>query len=220
MIDFLQGIPLFAGLSSSYLQKIANECAINTYASGTILFRENDIGTVFYLVLSGSVKIYNSSNHGDEKILSIMTVGDCFGELSLLDGKPRSASAQVIEDARVLSLSSKSFNVLLRGNIDMALHIIKELSNRLRETNQQVHDLTFMDAKKRVIKNLIKLANEHGARSGNIVRFKINLNYDEISQLAGVEKPLLFQVFNELQTKGILSVSGNEFLLNLLKLKY
>lgn len=219
MIEMLREIPLFSGLDEAHLKVISDECTVNSYAAGTVLFREKEVGTLLYLVISGLVKIYSSNAGGEDKILSIMGKGDCFGELALLDGKPRSASAQVIEDAKVLTLSAKSFHSLLRFNIDMALHIIKDLSTRLRETNQHVHDLTYLDAKKRVVKNLVKLANDHGTRIGNDVRFKINLNYDEIAQMAGVGKPLLFQVFNELQTKGILSVSANSFILHLLKMK-
>lgn len=219
MFEILRDIPLFADLDNQLLQKIADECTVSNYAAGTILFRENEVGTVLYLIVYGTVKIFSSNSHGEDKILSIMSKGDCFGELSLLDGKPRSATAQVIEDTRVLTLSSKRFHSLLQYNFEMALHIIKDLSTRLRETNQQVHDLTYLDARKRVIKNLVKLANDYGIRNGNYIRFKINLNYDDIAQMAGVTKPLLFQVFNELQMKGILAVSTSEFVLHLSKMK-
>ena len=219
MLEMLRDIPLFSGLNNNYLHKIVEECTVSNYSAGTLLFRENEVGTVLYLIVSGAVKIYSSNANGEDKILSIMSKGDCFGELSLLDGKPRSATAQVIEDTKVLTLSSKSFHSLLQYNFEMALHIIKDLSARLRETNQQVHDLTYLDARKRVIKNLVKLANDYGTRNGNYVRFKINLNYDDIAQMAGVTKPLLFQVFNELQMKGILAVSTSEFVLHLSKMK-
>lgn len=216
MIESLRVIPLFSNLDDVQLQSIANKCTTRTYKAGTILFRENEPGTVFYLVVSGAVKIYTSNRQGEDKIMSILTAGDSFGELALLDGKPRSATAQAIEETTVISLALRSFQSLLKNHFDINLNILKQLSSRLRETNQQVHDLTYMDAKQRVVKNLVKLANDHGNRIGtSLVRIQINLNYDELSQLAGVSKPLVFQVLNELQTKRILTVSGNKFLLDL-----
>ncbi|MFK7692406.1 Crp/Fnr family transcriptional regulator [Paenibacillus sp. HJGM_3] len=216
MIESLRVIPLFSNLDDFQLQSIANKCTTRTYKAGTILFRENEPGTVFYLVVSGAVKIYTSNRQGEDKIMSILTAGDSFGELALLDGKPRSATAQAIEETTVISLALRSFQSLLKNHFDINLNILKQLSSRLRETNQQVHDLTYMDAKQRVVKNLVKLANDHGNRIGtSLVRIQINLNYDELSQLAGVSKPLVFQVLNELQTKRILTVSGNKFLLDL-----
>lgn len=215
MIDSLRAISLFSDLDEFQLQSIASKCTTRTYKTGTILFRENEPGTVFYLVVTGTVKIYTSNRQGEDKIMSILTAGDSFGELALLDGKPRSATAQVIEETTIISLAAQDFQRLLKNHFDLNLSILKQLSGRLRETNQQVHDLTYMDAKQRVVKNLVKLANDHGSRAGTVVRIEINLNYDELSQLAGVSKPLVFQVLNELQTRRILTVSGNKYLLDL-----
>ncbi|MDF2714528.1 MAG: Crp/Fnr family transcriptional regulator [Paenibacillus sp.] len=218
MINLLQSISLFASLHSSQLQSIADKCTTRTFKAGTILFREYEIGTAFYLVVSGAIKIYTTNNHGEDKIMSILTGGDSFGELALLDGKPRSATAQAIEDTKVFSLAAKQFQQLLKEHFDINLSILKQLSARLRETNQQVQDLTYMDASQRVVKNLIKLANDHGSRNGTIVQIQIKLNYNELSQLAGVPKPLVFQVLHELQSKRILTVSGDQFLLDLKQL--
>lgn len=200
------------------MQSIADKCSTRTFKAGTVLFRENEIGTTFYLVVSGAIKIYTSSKHGEDKIMSLLTSGDSFGELALLDGKPRSATAQAIEDTRVISLAAKPFQQLLQEHFDINLSILKQLSARLRETNQQVQDLTYMDARQRVVKNLIKLANDHGSRNGHIIHIQIKLNYNELSQLAGVSKTLVFQVLGDLQTKRILTVSGDQFLLDLRQL--
>lgn len=219
MIELLRDATLFSNLTNSQLHSIAEECTTNTYAAGTILFRENEIGTVFYFVASGAIKVYTSNADGEDKILSIFTRGDSFGELALLDGKPRSATAQAIDVTTLVSLSSQNFNRLLRENFDITIAIVKQLSTRLRETNQHVHDLTYLDAKKRVMKNLVALASKHGSRSERTIKISVNLNYDEVSQLAGVSKPLLFQVFQELQSRQILQFSDNEFSLDLGKLR-
>lgn len=218
MIDLLQGTSLFSGLHGSQLQSIADKCSTRTFKAGTILFRENEIGTTFYLVVSGAIKIYTTNKHGEDKIMTILTNGDSFGELALLDGKPRSATAQAIEDTKVVSLAAKPFQQLLKEHFDINLSVLKQLSARLRETNQQVQDLTYMDARQRVVKTLTKLANDYGSRTGTVVRIQLKLNYNELSQWAGVPKTLVFEVLHELQSKRILTVTGDMFLLDLKQL--
>ncbi|MNR35144.1 DNA-binding transcriptional dual regulator Crp [compost metagenome] len=96
---------------------------------------------------------------------------------------------------------------------------MQELSSRLRDTNQQVYDLTFLDARTRVIKSLVKMANTHGIRRGTTIVIKLVLNFDEISQLAGVQKATLMQVIRDLEEKQILKISASEFTLELTKLR-
>ncbi|MFD0678822.1 MULTISPECIES: Crp/Fnr family transcriptional regulator [unclassified Paenibacillus] len=219
MIDFLSKVPLFINLNSSQLTSISNICSKKSFRSGTILFNEKELGSVFYIVFNGSVKIYNTSTTGEEKILSLFKSGDSFGELSLIDGKPRSASAQTLEDSVLIALDAKHFLELLKNNFDISLCIMRELCNRLRDTNQHVYDLTFLDARTRVIKSLIKLANKNGTRNGNVITIKMMLNYDEVSQMAGVQKPILMQVMRDFQEREILVFDGPTMKLDLAKLR-
>jgi CRP/FNR family cyclic AMP-dependent transcriptional regulator len=219
MIDFLQKVPLFSSLTNTQLAIISNICTKKSFKANTILFQEKELGAVFYIVFSGSVKVYTAAASGEEKILSLFRAGDSFGELSLIDGKPRSASAQTLEDSVMITLSAPNFLDLLKSNFDISLCIMRELCNRLRDTNQHVHDLTFLDARSRVIKSLIKLANKNGIRSGSIVTIKMMLNYDEVSQMAGVQKPILMQVIRDFQERQILTFLGSEMKLDLAKLR-
>jgi len=219
MIDFLRNVPLFTNLDNDQLTSISNICTKKSFKAGTVLFNEKEPGSVFYIVFKGSVKIYTTSGTGEEKILSLFKSGDSFGELSLIDGKPRSASAQALEDSVLIALNAGQFLDLLRSNFDISLCIMRELCNRLRDTNQHVNDLTFMDEKTRVIKSLITIANKNGMRSGSVITIQMTLNYDEVSQMAGVQKPILMQVIRDLQVKGILTFQGPEMKLDLAKLR-
>lgn len=219
MLEHIKKVPLFSQLNEQQLSALVDICTRRTYKTGTILFSEKETGSVFYMVLSGSVKIFTTSSAGEEKILSICKTSESFGELSLIDGKPRSASAQTLEECILLTITGQSFLELLRSHFDISLGIMQELSSRLRDTNQQVYDLTFLDARTRVIKSLIKMANSHGLRKGTSIIIKLVLNYDEISQLAGVQKSTLMQVIRDLEEKKILTISPSEFTLDLTKLK-
>ncbi|WP_438444352.1 Crp/Fnr family transcriptional regulator [Gorillibacterium sp. sgz5001074] len=218
MIEFLKKVSLFSRLGPDQLQLISSISMRKSYSASTVLFRENDPGSTFYIVYSGSVKVF-TSHGGDEKILTVFQSGDSFGELSLIDGKPRSASAQTLEDSQLISISAPAFHNLLRTNFELCLDIMRELCERLRETNQHVHDLTFLDAKSRVIKNLIRLANRHGTRQGTSITIKVSLNYDELAQMSGCQKPILMEVMRDLQGRGIVVVLHNGFRLELSRLR-
>jgi CRP/FNR family transcriptional regulator/CRP/FNR family cyclic AMP-dependent transcriptional regulator len=219
MIEFLSKVPLFAKLNETQLQAIDRICGKKTFAAGTILFRENEVGDIFYIVLSGSLKIYNTTKGGEEKILATFKPGESFGELSLIDGKPRSATAQTLEDSVLICLDGTLFLRLLQANFDITKCIMEELCNRLRETNQHVQDLTFLDSRTLVLKSLIKLANKHGKRSGTTIEIRMALNYDELSRMAGVQKPVLMQVLRDLHERRILVQGPESMTLDLAKLR-
>ncbi|MFK7694203.1 Crp/Fnr family transcriptional regulator [Paenibacillus sp. HJGM_3] len=219
MIEFLRQVPLFAKLNEDQLNLIAGICSKKAVRSGTILFREKEPGSIFYVVYMGSVKIFTSNSAGEEKMLSLFKEGESFGELSLIDGKPRSATAQAMEDTILIALSADSFLEVMRNNFEITLGILQELSQRLRDTNQHVYDLTFLDARSRIIKNLIMLANKNGIRNGNLIVVRHPLNYDEISQMAGVQKNVLMQVMRDLTDKRIVTLGSNDFSLHLDRLR-
>jgi CRP/FNR family transcriptional regulator, cyclic AMP receptor protein len=219
MLDFFRKVPLFSKLNDSQLQLVASIGQRKTYKAGTILFHEKEPGSVFYIVYTGSVKIYTTSQAGEEKIFTIFKSSESFGELSLFDGKPRSTSAAVLEDTVLITITAPEFLELCRNNFEITHCIMQELCQRLRDTNQHVHDLTFLDARTRVIKAFILLANKNGIRDGHLIRIRMTLNYDELAQVASVQKSLLMQVTRDLQDKSILMFHPNEFVLDISKLR-
>jgi len=219
MIQWLKKVSLFDNLNDEQLEHIIRIAQRRSYAPGTVLFQEKEPGHIFYVVLSGSIKIYSKSQTGAEKVLSLINAGESFGELSLLDGRPRSASAQTLEATSVLELSSQSFMELLGTHFDITRGILTELCRRLRQTNEQVNDLTFLDGRTRVLKNLITIAGRNGKRDGQTISMHMALNYDELAQLAGVSKATLSDVLRELEGRGVLQFGVNEFRLNLDKLR-
>ncbi|QMV43799.1 Crp/Fnr family transcriptional regulator [Cohnella cholangitidis] len=219
MIEWLKKVSLFDNLNDEQLEHILRISHRRSLAAGTTLFHEKEMGLTFYVVLSGSIKLFTRSNTGEEKILSLVNSGESFGELSLLDGRPRSATAQTLEPTTVLELSSEQFMDLLQAHFDITRGILAELCRRLRTTNEHVNDLTFLDGRTRVLKNLIALANKNGKRDGNIISIPVSLNYDELAQMAGVTKAVLSEVIRELESRGVLQFGINEYKLNLLKLR-
>ena len=126
-----------------------------TSPAGDILFREGEHGDVMYVIREGSVRIRKDSHDG-EKTLAVLGPGEFFGEMSILNDKPRSATAEVVEDAKLLVLNPRTFEQMVKGNAEIAVRLIKKLSQRLDSANELIEVLLHRDAKARVILGLAR----------------------------------------------------------------
>jgi CRP-like cAMP-binding protein len=120
------------------------------FPQGTVLFREGEPGREMYVVQQGRVTV--SKRVGEvEKILASLGPGEFVGEMSILNNKPRSATATCAEAAKLLVIDAKTFEAMIRGNAEIAIRMIKKLSDRLAEANEQIENLLFADASSRVV---------------------------------------------------------------------
>ena len=127
------------------------------FAPGTVLFREGEPGREMYVVQSGRVNV--SKKAGEvEKILASLGPGEFLGEMSILNNKPRSATATCAEASKLLVIDAKTFEAMIRGNAEIAIRMIKKLADRLAEANEQIENLLFADASSRVVHYLATVA--------------------------------------------------------------
>ena len=120
------------------------------FPRGTVLFREGDPGKDMYVVQTGRVTIHKRV--GDvEKVLTTLGPGEFLGEMSILNNRPRSATATCAEACKLLVIDAKTFEAMIRGNAEIAIRMIKKLADRLQETNEQIATLLFHDASSRVV---------------------------------------------------------------------
>jgi CRP/FNR family cyclic AMP-dependent transcriptional regulator len=127
------------------------------FAPGTVLFREGEPGKEMYVVQSGRVNV--SKQVGEvEKILASLGAGEFLGEMSILNNKPRSATATCAEASKLLVIDAKTFEAMIRGNAEIAIRMIKKLADRLAEANEQIENLLFADASSRVVHYLATVA--------------------------------------------------------------
>jgi CRP/FNR family cyclic AMP-dependent transcriptional regulator len=135
------------------------------FPRGAVLCREGDPGVEMFVIQSGRVTI--SKRAGDvEKVLATLGPGEFFGEMSILNNKPRSATATCAEEARILVIDAKTFEAMIRGNAEIAIRMIKKLADRLQETNEQIENLLFRDASSRVVHFLATAAERAPAERG------------------------------------------------------
>jgi CRP/FNR family cyclic AMP-dependent transcriptional regulator len=156
-------------VSDNLLDRFARD-----YEAGAVLFREGDAGDVMYVVQSGEVEIRRVV--GDvERVLAVLPAGEFFGEMALINDRPRSATAVVKRTARLLVIEPRTFEAMLRGRTEIAIRLIKTLAGRLERANQQIELLLLPSANHRVVQCLRRLAEEQLAAAGSATESAIYL---------------------------------------------
>jgi len=135
-LEALRSVPLFASLGDDAAKDLRSLLAEQNVANNTRLFRQGDKGDAMYLIESGRIRISITDHDKKEVTLAELAQGDFFGEMSIIDGRQRSADAWAIEDSRLSILSRQAFLSFVRSNPDVALEMLNALTNRLRRTDE------------------------------------------------------------------------------------
>jgi uncharacterized membrane protein len=135
-IEALRSVPLFASLDDGAVRTLRGLMSVREAAAGTLLFKMGDPGDAMYLIEAGQVRIYIHDGDGENVMLAELGDGDFFGEMAMVDGKPRSANAAVVEQACLAVLAREDFLRFVRGNPDVALEMVSAISERLRRTDE------------------------------------------------------------------------------------
>jgi CRP-like cAMP-binding protein len=212
-LELLSRVSLFSDLSPAEVEEI-NEISFSKEVSADeILFFEDDPGEAIYLILEGMVKITKISTKGREKTLAILESGDLFGEMSLLDGGLRSATAQVLKPAKLLLIHRQGFLQLLHRNPEISSKIIAVLSQRLRETNQQLKNAHFKTVTERVKDYLKKLAKEKGESTKDGTLIKQYLTHHELANLVGTSRESMTRTLHKLEEQGWLKIKDKDLII-------
>jgi len=206
IVPLLQNVPLFQDLSVSELEVIAPLFVERTYKKGTILFFEADLGEEFFLIETGVVKIYRIDYY-KEIILALFRKGDFFGEMSLIQkGLTRSATAETLETSRIYTLTRSEFYQFLEQTPKLTLRLLEVTMERLRKSNEQIYDLTFLDVRMRIIKVIHRLAEEHGIIKNESLMINMKLTHQQLANLAGTVRESVTKVLQELQEDQIITI--------------
>jgi CRP-like cAMP-binding protein len=154
--ELLEGISLFEGLSQPALESMANCLTLRKYAKGETIFDENTAGQELHIVQQGSVRISKLVREGEEQNLTVLKSGEFFGEISLLDGKPHSATAVALKDSSILSLGREQFERLLAQDAPLGYQLLNRICLTLCRLLRQM-DEKFID--------MIKFVWEFGAKT-------------------------------------------------------
>jgi CRP-like cAMP-binding protein len=213
IIEMLRKVPFFSGVRRQDLVSLANLCRPKTYRARQVIFHRGDPGDTLYIVQSGQVKIVLLSAKGEEMVLALFQSGDFFGELSLLDGLPRSASATAVQTTVLLSVSRMEFQRVLRETPAMAEQVIGALTARLRHTDLLLGDAIFLTVAARLTKRLLELAETQGERDRPQGPVTIRVTQAELAAMVGATRESINKELRTLEIRGILQLGRSRVVL-------
>ena len=201
----LKASPLFQCLQPAELDSVLAHATTKRFARGSTILRKADPGTGMVVVLSGRVRIGAMSEEGKEITIAILGQGELLGELSLIDGQPRSADAIALEECVVLRVERAHFLGLLRGNSDLCLRLMTVLCGRLRKVNAALEDIALLDLSGRLGRLLVRLAREYGISAPGGTRIAVRLSQKDLSTLVGASREQVNRQLRQWEQEDIIS---------------
>ena len=195
---FLRRVPLFAGLTEPQFEQLAAGSARRSYPKGRTIVSEGEPSQSMYILLAGRAKVQRSDSEGKEVILAVLGSGEYFGEMSLIDDSPRSASVITLESSEFIAVSKEAFKAMLAQSPDMAMSVMRGLVRRLREADKKIETLALLDVYGRVARVLLDFSEQvNGER---IVKNK--LPRQDIAKMIGASREMVSRVMKGLEVDG------------------
>jgi CRP/FNR family cyclic AMP-dependent transcriptional regulator len=199
-LQILQRNYLFRGLPSPTLGELAALALRRRVTKDTVVFTQGGPGDALYGIASGRVRISASGPSGQEVYLNIMDPGDVFGEIAVMDGLPRTASATAIEATVLVVIQRSDFLALLQREPQLAIHLMQLLCARLRWTSELVEESAFLSGPSRLAKRLLILAALHGRpESGRLV---LQISQSDLALFLGMSRQLVNQHLQDWRRQG------------------
>ena len=204
-LDVLRKVPLFATMREGDILAFAELVRERSFPKGSVIVFEDDPGDALYLVARGQVKVVLIGEDGREVILSVLGEGNFFGEMSLIDEKPRSATVIAMVDSIVLVLRREDFQSRLRTSPEIAIALLRELSRRLRRADEKIGSLVLLDVNGRLADLILRLAEEEG---GDQITKK--LTHNVLAQMIGSSRETVSRTMRDFTERELVQVSRKE----------
>jgi CRP/FNR family transcriptional regulator, cyclic AMP receptor protein len=202
-VDLLRSVPLFADLEEGELERFSHVAVPRSFPAGTRVFHEGDSSDACYIVSEGSFRVTREHSDGRAITLATLGPGEIFGELAMLDGDKRSASAESITDGTLLALPANDVRSLLARNPEIALKLVAGLVRRLRAANARLSRQSFQTVPSRVAGILLQLSRDGQGEDGEEVEVTIRMNQTDLAQLAGTSRESVSRFLAELERAGV-----------------
>src|SRR6201995_5154486 len=207
-VELLRSVPLFADLEEGELERFSHVAVPRSFPAGTRVFHEGDSSDACYIVSEGSFRVTREHSDGRAITLATLGPGEIFGELAMLDGDKRSASAESITDGTLMALPANDVRNLLSRNPEIALKLVAGLVRRLRAANMRLSRQSFQTVPSRVAGILAQLSREGQDGSGadgdgEMSEVTIRMNQTDLAQLAGTSRESVSRFLAELGRPGV-----------------
>lgn len=211
--DTLASSTLLRDLPRESLLLLAGLARRRAYRAGQIICHEGDPGDSLYVLESGRVKVLSYAGSGRETIFSILGPGECFGELSLIDGEPRSATVETLETVQALVLRQDDFLRIVRASPPATDRLLAALTSKVRQLSHTVTDLAFLDLEGRLAKKLLELAEHHGATTDGAIQIELPINQEELAAMIGATRTTVNELLGRYESRGAIKRKGRRILI-------
>ena len=209
----LRRSPLFAALDEQASAELLSSMTPLRMDRGDVLFHEGDPGDRLYVITEGKVKLGRTSYDGREHLLAILGPGEMFGELSLFDPGPRTATATAVAETQLVGLGTESLHGYLVARPQASYTLLAALARRLRRTNESLADLVFTDVPGRVAKALLELSQRFGRPVDEGIMVAHDLTQEELAQLVGASRETVNKALADFATRGWIKLEARAVLL-------
>lgn len=211
--EFLTGLTLFADLEAQQLEQIAQRVQRRTFAIGVTLFHQDMPGTMMYMIETGSVRVISIGRTGQELTLNVLGPGEIFGELSILDGQQRSATAITLVPTVVWLLSQADLNEFMSKYPPVNQAMIQILVERVRATARRLEAMTFQDVLGRLAFELLSLAERSGQPYEQGIEITIPLTQVDLASMVGATRESVNKAVSVLRSKELINIDGTRWFL-------
>ena len=210
---FLRQVTLFDCLGDPEIEALAALTFSRTFDKGQLIILAEETGDTLFIIRGGQVKVSLIHEDGKEFILSLLGQGEVFGELSLLDDRPRSANVTAMVETELLMLRRSDFLDLVGRIPQIAVSLLEELASRLRRTDDQVEGLALLDVHHRVAKTLLRMAEDGGQTSPEGILIRRRPTHQQLANMSGTTRETVTRALKQLQDEGYIRISGRQILI-------
>ncbi len=202
--EALASVPFFAGLDDAALGRVAASVRSRRFRRGEVIFHAGDPGDALFIIVSGEIKISLPSEAGEEAILVRLRPGDVFGELALLDGAPRSATATALSATETVVLPRDRFRELISNEPAVRDALLAALASELRRLTDHVEELHFLDITGRLAACLVRLAGDGAPQPDGAIRLRMSLTQGDLASMVGSTRQSVNKLLGQFAADGLL----------------
>lgn len=211
-VRLLRDTEVFARVDAATAAELAQRMVRRTYKRGEALFHQGDAGDSLYVLVEGSVAVVVTSENGDRMVLTTLAPPDVLGEIALLDGGRRSASAEAVEETVALVLSRAAFLQLMKDHPPFVEQLLRSLGGLVRRLSEQASDFVFLDLPGRVAKAVLRLAEDTG-RAPEGVPVEVTVTQQRLAEMVGGSRQSVNQILHAFAARGLLELHGRRVLI-------
>jgi CRP/FNR family transcriptional regulator len=214
IIDILKKNTLFSSLNNEELESVSPFFESLSFKKNETIFLEGDPSDWFYIIVKGEVKVLKHTVMGKDIILEVMSSGDIFGGVAVLDNRPFPANAQAMDSVTVIRISRGNLLRIMEEFPILKLEVVKYFSDRLRDAHEMLKKITTERVEKRIASLLLKLAQKTGVTDKGFTKINFPLTRQELAEMAGTTVETCIRTTSKFQKQGFMKSSKNRMLIN------